>query len=229
MAPSFIDNVDFRPQAIGQQLTNVLKQAIVNNEIAGGVRLVERDLQKKFGVSRSPIREAIRDLEQMGLVEIAPRKGTIVKVVTKKDICEDYLVRAPLEGLAAKHAFSNMGKEEIATLQRTLQGMRKATKNRDHDGFWQAHSRFHDTFINACGIGLLSALLRVLRLHSFRHRMVFPFYQEDLKPHLANHEKILDMFCDSKTDPDDLEQFVVLHINVARDKFLDNIPENKEE
>ena len=223
MTPRFIDEMEFTPKAIGQQLTSVLKEAIVNGDLAGGEKLVERDLQKKFGVSRSPIREAIRDLEKMGLVDIVPRKGTIVKVVTKKDIEESYIVRAPLEALAAKYAFHNMDQADRAALRKTLQQMRIATEHDDHDNFWLAHSKFHNTFINNCGLGLLSVLLRVLRLHSFRHRRVFPHYTDNLRHHMDNHEKIMKMFEDPQTNPDELERFVMDHINQARDSFLSNI------
>lgn len=223
MTTRFIDEMDFTPKAIGQQLTSILKEAIVNGDLAGGEKLVERDLQKKFGVSRSPIREAIRDLEKMGLVDIVPRKGTIVKVVTKQDIEEDYIVRAPLEGLAAKYAYKNMDEVDRAALRKALQQMRMATKRDDHDGFWLAHSKFHNTFINACGLGLLSALLRMMRLHSFRHRRVFPHYEDSLQPHLDNHEKIMKMFDDPETRPSELERFVTDHIDQARDNFLNNI------
>ncbi|BEQ16933.1 GntR family transcriptional regulator [Desulfoferula mesophila] len=223
MSSRFIDDMDFRPKAIGQQLTSLLKEAIVNGELAGGEKLVERDLEKKFGVSRSPIREAIRDLEKMGLVDIVPRKGTVVKVITKKDIEESHIVRAPLEGLAAKYAFLNMDEKDRVALRKALQQMRVATESQDHDGFWASHNKFHSTFINACGLGLLSALLRMLRLHSYRHRMVFPHQDDDFDSHLANHVKIMDMFDNPQTDPDKLERFVIDHIDKARDRFLASI------
>ena len=223
MPPKFIDEMDFTPKAIGQQLTSILKEAIVNGDLAGGEKLVERDLQKKFGVSRSPIREAIRDLEKMGLVDIVPRKGTIVKVVTKQDIAESHIVRAPMEGLAAKYALHNMDEADRMALRQALEQMRHAAEHNNYDGFWVAHNRFHGTFINGCGLGLLAALLGVLRLHAFRHRKVFPVYAEDLRAHLAIHDEIMAMFEDPRTDPDDLERLVSGHIYKARESFLNGI------
>ncbi len=227
MSSDFMNKLNFTPKKIGQQLAAVLKDAIVANEIVGGEKLVERDLQKKFGVSRSPIREAIRDLESMGLVEIIPHKGTYVKKVTKRDIIEDYMVRAPLEGLAAKGAYSNMDDRDREALAKSLEAMRTATRNRDVENFWKAHSKFHNTFINACGNGLLAAILRVLRIHSFRHRAVYPNLKEDLRPHLAKHEKIMDYFCSSDTDVDELSHFVTKHIEDALEGFLANIEEKE--
>ncbi len=129
MASKFIDTMNFSPQMIGQQLAKVLIDAIVTDDIHGGEKLVENQLQKKFGVSRSPIREAIRDLEKIGLVEIIPRKGTVVKKITRKGVKEDYAVRAPLEGLAAKEAYSNIDERDLSQLDKALETMRNAVKN----------------------------------------------------------------------------------------------------
>ena len=63
----------------------------------------------------------------------------------------------------------------------------------------------------------------MLRLHSYRHRMVFPYQDDDFDSHFVTHVKIMDMFEDPQTDPDDLERFVVDHIDKARDEFLSNI------
>jgi DNA-binding GntR family transcriptional regulator len=223
MASNFIDNLNFSPQMIGQQLAKVLMDAIVTNEIHGGEKLVEHQLQKKFGVSRSPIREAIRDLEKIGLVEIIPRKGTVVKEITKKDVKEDYAVRAPLEGLAAKEAYSSMDNGDLARLDKALVAMRAAVKKKNLAGYWRAHADFHDTFINASGNGLLSAILRVLRIHSLRSRLVYPYPDEDLGASLATHEEILKRFKAPDTDVNELERLVIQHIHDALPGFLANM------
>ena len=223
MASNFIDNLNFSPQMIGQQLAKVLMDAIVTNEIHGGEKLVEHQLQQKFGVSRSPIREAIRDLEKIGLVEIVPRKGTVVKEITKKDVREDYAVRAPLEGLAAKEAYSNMDERDLARLDKALESMRKAVKSGAMTGYWRTHADFHNIFINASGIGLLSTILRVLRIHSLRSRLVYPCPDEDLGASLETHEEILKRFKSPTTDVNELERFVTQHIIDALPGFLANM------
>ena len=223
MAPKFIETLEFSPQMLGQQLTKVLMDAIVANELPGGEKLVEHQLQKKFGVSRSPIREAIRDLEKLGLVEIIPRKGTIVKKITRKDVKEDYIVRAPLEGLAAKEAYSNMDEKDMAHLNQILESMSKAAVSGKITEYWHAHADFHNTFINACGIELLSSILNVLRIHSLRSRLVYPYLDEDLFASLKTHQEILKRFQSSDTDVNELEKFVTQHILDALPGFLANI------
>lgn len=223
MASNSIDKLDFSPQMIGQQLAKVLMDAIVANEIHGGEKLVEYQLQKKFGVSRSPIREAIRDLEKIGLVEIIPRKGTVVKKITRKDIREDYAVRAPLEGLAAKEAHANMDESALARLEKMLETMRAAVKKKNITEYWCAHADFHNTFINASGNGLLAAILRVLRIHSLRSRLVYPYHDEDLRASLNTHEALMKRFKSPDTDINELEKFVTQHIIDALPGFLANI------
>ena len=80
-----IKDFDFRPHVLGEQVSHILMEAILEGVLRGGDQLVEVELQKQFGVSRSPLREAFRDLEKKGLVVIIPRKGTYVKQVNRKD------------------------------------------------------------------------------------------------------------------------------------------------
>ena len=174
-------------------------------------------------MSRSPIREAIRDLEKLGLVEIIPRKGTFIKEVTRKDVKEDYIVRAPLEGLAAKEAYSNMDEQDLAHLNQMLEAMRNAAVGGKIAEYWRAHADFHNTFINACGIELLSSILNMLRIHSLRSRLVYPYLDEDLFVSLKIHQEILKRFQSSDTDVNELEKFVTQHILDALPGFLANI------
>ena len=97
-----IKDLRFRPHVLGQQVSHILTEAILEGVLKGGDQLVEAELQKQFGISRSPLREAFRDLEKKGLVFIIPRKGTYVKQLSRKDIEDNFPVRAMLEGLAAQ-------------------------------------------------------------------------------------------------------------------------------
>jgi len=113
---------DFQPAVLGEKVSQILTDAILEGILKQGDQLVEAELQKQFGISRSPLREAFRDLEKRGLVVIVPRKGTFVKAITEKDIRENFPVRATLEGLAARQAFSNMTAKELKELRRALRG-----------------------------------------------------------------------------------------------------------
>jgi DNA-binding transcriptional regulator YhcF (GntR family) len=103
-----MDPINFDGAGLPQRISQALIKAILDRTLRGGDRLVETELQKHFGVSRSPLREAFRDLEKRGLVEIRARRGTFVKKITRKDINEHYPVLAVLEGLAARQAHAHM-------------------------------------------------------------------------------------------------------------------------
>ena len=74
----------FRPTVLVERVSRILTEAIVEGALKGGDQLIEADLKEQFGISRSPLREAFRDLEKKGLVEIKPRKGTFVKKITRR-------------------------------------------------------------------------------------------------------------------------------------------------
>lgn len=112
-----IRQYSLKPGGLVGQISEKLTQAILGGNFDGGMQMVETELQKQFGVSRSPIREALRDLEKKGLVEIIPRRGTFLKKVTHKDVEDIFPVRAVLEGLAAREACHNLTEEEHDDLE----------------------------------------------------------------------------------------------------------------
>jgi DNA-binding GntR family transcriptional regulator len=225
----FIKTLNFQPTLIGQQISKFLMDAIINNELNGGEQLVELELQKRFGISRSPLREAYRDLEKLNLVEIVPRKGTYVKKIYKQDIIENYAIRAPLEGIAAREAYSRMTQIELNTIHHALEGMMRATLHGKIREYWKKHSVFHDTFINASGNNLLINIIHMLRIHSVRHRLAFPNYDENLNKSLNIHKKIFKMFKSQNTDKFEIEMIVRQHIDNALEEFLKNVKVRNDE
>ena len=96
---------------------NTLRQAIITGEFAPGERLMEISLANRLGVSRTPVREALRQLELEGLVRIIPNRGAFVEGITKEDVKDIYEIRARLEGLCAKWAADRITKDQIAELE----------------------------------------------------------------------------------------------------------------
>ena len=94
-----------RPLLILEQVIERLTDEIIKGKIQTGSQLVEIDLQKRFGISRTPLREAFRELERLGFVTIIPRRGAFVKKLTRQEVIDIYEMRSVLEGLAARLAF----------------------------------------------------------------------------------------------------------------------------
>ncbi len=176
-----IKDLNFSPHVLGEQASNILTEAILVGVLKGGDQLIEAELQKQFGISRSPLREAFRDLEKKGLVAIIPRKGTFVKRITRKDMEENFPVRAVLEGLAAGEAHQKMSPEVLSKMEQILEKMSLAVKNNDTKNYWRNHFEFHDTFIKASGYDILIDILKTLRMHSLWYRFSYQYYQEDLQ------------------------------------------------
>jgi len=210
----------FRPDVLAGQVSKILTEAILEDVLKGGDKLVESDLQKQFGISRSPLREAFRDLEKKGLVTITPRKGTFVKRISRKDIQENFPVRATLEGLAAKEAFKKIDAKGRSHMQQALLKMEQAVKENDPKAYWKQHIVFHEIFIGACANEVLIAILNTLRMHSLWYRFSYKYYREDLPGSLAVHRKILELFNNPQTDPAVLAERVQHHIETASEKFL---------
>jgi len=229
MLSGTIKQLNFKPSVLGEQVSTILTKAILDDTLKGGQQLVEAELQKQFGISRSPLREAFRDLEKKGLVVIIPRRGTFVKKVISQDIQEIFPVRAVLEGLAAKEAYNKMSDKELKRMGETLQKMQKAVKRNDTKTYWENHLIFHDIFIGASGNVTLIDLLEILRMNSHRYRFSHQFYLEDFENSMADHKKIYDFFASSDSDPDEIAKFVQDHIESALAPFLQYLEKNEQE
>jgi len=212
--------LELKPTGLAYQVANVLSEAILEGDFKGGDQLVEMELQSRFGVSRSPLREAFRELEKQGLVVIVPRKGTYVRRVTRKDIEDIFPVRAELEGLAARMAAIRMTASALNEMEKLLGMMRGAVKAGDAKTYYAHHLGFHEVFIKLAGNELLLGLLKNLRTQSMWHRFSYQYYQEDLDKSFVAHRQILELFKASPPKPETVGEQVAAHINVALDWFL---------
>ena len=212
--------LEVKPASLSYQVAGILTHAILEGDFKGGEQLVELELQTQFGISRSPLREAFRELEKKGLVEIVPRKGTFVKGITRKDVEDNFPVRAELEGLAARMAAMNMTHTALKEMEDLLGKMEKAVKKKDTKDYYNQHLAFHEAFIELSGNVLLVSLLKNLRMQSLWHRFSFQYYQEDLENAFESHREILDLFRQPKPEPETVGNLVTHHINVALDRFL---------
>lgn len=215
-----VKGLDFKPAGLADKVSETLSQAILEGVLKGGDQLFEVKLQARFDVSRSPLREAFRDLEKKGLVVIVPRKGTFVKTVTRKDIEENFPVRASLEGLSAKIAFTHMAEDDLEALKRAFRHMEESAEAGEAKGFMKHHSTFHEIFIKASKNDVLIRLLENLRMHSMWYRFSYQYYKEDFQKSLAIHHRILNLFQNREADPNEIETLVKRHIQAGMDRFL---------
>ena len=151
---------------------NTLRQAILRGELKPGERLMEVQLANKLGVSRTPIREAIRKLELEGLVLMIPRKGAEVADITEKSLMDVLEVRKALEELAVQLCCDKITGKEIEELHRAADDFRRILKTSDDvTEIAEADVRFHDIIYLATGNQKLIQILNNLREQMYRYRV----------------------------------------------------------
>lgn len=168
-----------------------LRQAILRGELKPGERLMEIHLAQKLGVSRTPVREAIRKLELEGLVLMIPRKGAVVAEITVKDLEDVLEVRMALEELAVRNACRRITPEQLQEVKRLSEEFRKTLYGDDVSAYAQADVKFHDAIYLATGNGRLVQILNNLREQMYRYRME---YLKDRQSHsilVKEHEEIV--------------------------------------
>lgn len=132
-----------------EQIKDVLLQRIVTGEYPPGARLVETRIAHELGVSQAPVREALRDLEQLGCIVHEPFRGCSVRAFSAEELLEAFPVRAALEALAARLAAERMTEDELLRLAEMLETMRDAARRGDPHDQSQANASFHATIVRA--------------------------------------------------------------------------------
>lgn len=169
-----------------------LRNAIITGDLQPGERLMETQLAERLGVSRTPIREAIRKLELEGLVIMVPRKGAQVAQFTEKDIQDVLEVRAALEALAAKLACKRMDDRSFLKLQLAIAEYSYAAKNKDLEAMIEKDVEFHDIICNATQNDKLIQLFTNLKEQVNRYRITYLKNIEDSETVEAEHLAILE-------------------------------------
>ena len=138
---------------------NTLRQAILTGELKPGERLMEIHLAKKLGVSRTPIREAIRKLELEGLVHIIPNRGAYVNTITAKDVQDIYIIRSMLEGICVRWATKYITEEQLEDLEETLCLSEYHTKKGNYEKLYELDGLFHEQLYCASNSRILNHVL----------------------------------------------------------------------
>lgn len=190
---------------------NTLRRAILKGELKPWERLMEITLADKLGVSRTPIREAIRKLELEGLVVMAPRKGAKVASITERDLNDVLEVRKGMEVLAISLACKRITGEELEKLETIEQSFQKLIESGNLTELAEMDVKFHDTIYQATNNQRLVQLLNNLREQMYRYRME---YLKDIavRRTLAEEHKAI---CRALRERDEqqAEQYVSIHID----------------
>ena len=147
---------------IADTIKDRLLQEIMNGHYPPGSRIVETRLAREFDVSQAPVREAVRGLEALGVVEITPFRGARVRLPTRHELIEAYVVRAELEALGARLAMGRMTEADLRELLGYGERMQQAVRAHDDHAVAIADARFHGRLVELAGNGTLERLWRSL-------------------------------------------------------------------
>ena len=170
---------------------NTLRKAILRGELKPGERLMEIQLANKLGVSRTPIREAIRKLELEGLVLMIPRKGAEVAQITEKNMQDVLEVRKALEELSVQLACERITPEQVEEMKMAAEDFRKVLKSGDVTKIAEADVKFHDIIFAATNNQRLITLLNSLREQMYRFRVEYLKQKECYPQLLEEHDKLI--------------------------------------
>lgn len=190
-----------------------IKSQIINGKYVPGESLVESKLAEELGVSRTPIREAIRLLELEGLVETTPNKGAIVLGISPKDVEDIYAIRILVEGLAARWAAERMGPADKKELKKTLDLMEFFVQKEDLDEVAELDMKFHQIIYEASGSKILNLTLSNLHQYVQLARLESLRVPERISKTMAEHQAILESFLAG--DPDQAEKTLTDHVRKA--------------
>ncbi len=168
-----------------------LREAILKGELKPGERLMELQLASKLGVSRTPIREAIRMLEQEGLAVTVPRKGAEVAKMTEKNMEDVLQIREALDDLAVQTACSKMTEEQLVELTLAKKNFENAIQAGNLKKIVEFDVEFHDIIYKATDNPKLVAMLNNLREQIYRYRVEYLKEKENYPRLIKEHEAIL--------------------------------------
>jgi DNA-binding GntR family transcriptional regulator len=165
-----IPAVEKRAAPLRRDVVDALRKAIIEGRLAPGSRLIERELIDLTGVSRTVIREALRQLESEMIIETIPNKGPIVRQLTPAEAKDLYAIRSVLEGLAARMFVENATDEQVSALKDALDRTVEAYRDSPPDMILNVKNEFYDILFSGAGSPTLSSMISTLYARIWRWR-----------------------------------------------------------
>lgn len=226
-----IDMDEFLP--LRDVVFNTLRKAILTGQLKPGERLMEVHLANRLGVSRTPIREAIRKLELEGLVIMIPRRGAEVARITEKSLKDVLEVRRALDALSVELACERITKEDMERLWGACQEFERAAKGKDASIIAKADVALHDIIVEATGNLRLTQLVNNLSEQMYRYRFVYIKEESKHDMLVAEHREIYESIASrdreraaraAKLHIDNQEKSIIRQIRLENESRLNKQP-----
>jgi DNA-binding GntR family transcriptional regulator len=200
-----------------EKIVETVRNAIVNGQIPAGARVAEPDLADRFGISRTPIREAFRQLESEGFITVIPRKGAIVASLSAKDISDFYDLKMVLEGYAARCAARTLTEKDLTKMEAVNRQMEAAAAKKDLRKVLLLHNEFHEIFLKACGNEKLHSIVQNMVMQFQRFRLILAV-RGKIEGSIRQHREIIDAF--RKRNADLAESLVIKNAHYGKKVLL---------
>jgi DNA-binding GntR family transcriptional regulator len=180
--------------SLSDQILTVIENEILSGSIKPGERIVEMELAKKIGVSKSPVREALKKLESEGIVQLSPRRGYHVRRIDRKSVEDLFDVLSFFQPEAAARALPKKTEAICRELEQLLGGMSDAIARGDDRTYLRCNDQFHDVFYSLTGNEWLIKISALLHKHECLLRSVSLNVQERTLTSMAEHHAIFDAY-----------------------------------
>jgi len=214
----FIKNGERDNSSLGKQVFKYIEDAVLNGIYKQGDLLVESKLIAELGVSRTPIREAVAQLEHEGLVQIVPHRGAVVRGISQKDIQDIYTVRIMVEGLAARWAAEHIDAAQLKELKAAIDLEEFYTSKNEIDHLIRLDSSFHQVIYKASKSTPLMYMLKTFHHYIQRARTQSIGVPGRSQKALEEQQAIYEAIKDGRGDL--AEQLTASHISNARENIL---------
>ncbi len=179
-------------ELLSQKVYRALKTEIIKGSLKPGTKLLEGKIAEQMGVSRTPVREALKELAAEGFVKMNPNQAVVVSNASVEDVQEVLQIRGVLEGLAARLATRMISEEEIKELEKYQKQMEYYTKKDDVLAFSEMDAEFHELILNVCGNNRLIQIRKNLSDQARRYRIRSLSVPGRLKYSLKEHQEIVE-------------------------------------
>lgn len=207
--------------SLKESVFRTLRQAILCGELKPGERLMEIPLSESMGVSRTPVREALRKLEEEGLIIAEKNKGASVAPITERDLIDVLEIREVLDELSVRLACRNMKKNEVSLLHKNLEGFPAVIATKDPEKITAHDVKFHDIIYESTGNKRLIQLMYHIQQDMYRYRLEYIRVDEDHSSLYEEHDQIVKAI--QKKDVDEAEAAIRLHLKNQRETILKNL------
>ena len=177
-----------------EKILEHIRDAIISGSLKAGSRVSEPELADRYGISRTPIREAFRQLESEGYLTVIPRRGAVVSEFSQKDVEEFYAIKSILEGYAARQACQKLTDKELDKLQANNDRLSELAELNDFKTFFKVHNDFHEMFIKAADNEKLRELITSVVTRFQRLRFTSLSLPGRMRIVVQEHGKIIEAF-----------------------------------